>query len=130
MSEKVRFKFDAHGLLPAICQDADSGVVLMLAYMNEETLNKTLATGQTWFYSRSRKSMWRKGESSGHTQQVVGVSYDCDADTILVKVRQTGGACHEGYRSCFFRRLNPDGTGEITDKKIFDPDRVYEQGKS
>ena len=125
MSPQLPLKLDANGLVPAICQDADTGEVLMVAWMNQEALEKTLATGQTWFYSRSRKAMWRKGESSGHTQQVVDVLLDCDADTLLIKVKQTGGACHEGYRSCFFRRLNPDGSSQIVARKVFDPDAAY-----
>ena len=125
MTEKFKMKFDPQGLLPAIVQDEATGEVLMLAYMNEEALKRTLQTGRTWFYSRSRKSMWMKGESSGHVQEVRGVLYDCDADTLLVKVVQKGGACHEGYRSCFFRKLNPDGTSEVIAEKVFDPKQVY-----
>ena len=125
MNEPVRMKFDAHGLIPAIVQDDATGDVLMLAYMNEEALAKTLSTGAAWFFSRSRGKLWMKGESSGHTQRVSAVFYDCDADAILVKVAQTGAACHEGYRSCFFRRLNPDGSSEIVAPKLFDPEKVY-----
>lgn len=129
MSPQWPLKLDANGLAPAICQDADTGEVLMVAWMNREALEKTLATRQTWFYSRSRQAMWRKGESSGHTQQVVDVLLDCDADTLLIKVKQTGGACHEGYRSCFFRRLNPDGSSQIVAQKVFDPDAAYGRKK-
>ena len=127
MSEKVALKFDERGLLPAIVQDDETGEVLMLAYMNEEALNKTLTTGMAWFYSRSRNSMWMKGESSGHTQEVRSIHYDCDADTLLVKVVQTGAACHLGYRSCFFRRLNADGTSQVIAEKVFNPDDVYKK---
>jgi len=112
-------------LLPAIVQDDVTGDVLMLAYMNCEAVEKTLQTGRTWFYSRSRKSMWMKGESSGHTQEVKAVLYDCDADTLLVRVVQTGAACHLGYRSCFFRKLKGDGTSEIIAEKVFNPKDVY-----
>lgn len=98
-------KYDAHGLVPAIVQDDATGTVLMLAYMNKESLAKTLATGVTWFYSRSRKRLWQKGETSGHVQKVKDIYYDCDADALLVKVEQTGVACHEGTFSCFSRRL-------------------------
>lgn len=101
-----KIKFDQQGLVPAVVQDAATGTVLMLAYMNEESLKKTLETGLTWFYSRSRRSLWRKGETSGHVQQVREVYYDCDGDTLLVKVDQTGVACHEGSFSCFTRRLD------------------------
>ncbi|HZK87167.1 MAG TPA: phosphoribosyl-AMP cyclohydrolase, partial [Syntrophomonas sp.] len=96
-------KFDAQGLVPAIIQDVQSGQVLMMAYMNTESLDKTIASGQTWFYSRSRQSLWMKGESSGHVQKVREILYDCDADTLLIKVKQTGAACHTGHYSCFYR---------------------------
>ena len=100
-----RIKFDANGLVPAIVQDAATGTVLMLAYMNRESLEKTLATGTTWFYSRSRQELWNKGATSGHIQTVKEMFYDCDGDTLLVKVEQTGAACHEGTYSCFSRRF-------------------------
>ncbi len=99
-------KFNEHGLVPAVIQDAASGAVLMLAYMNEEALRKTIATGVTWFYSRSRRCLWQKGETSGHVQKVRELYYDCDGDTVLVKVEQSGAACHEGTFSCFSRRLD------------------------
>ena len=94
-------KFDANGLIPAIIQDAGSKEVLMMAYMNRESFEKTLATGRTWFWSRSRQELWNKGATSGHYQDVRGISYDCDADCLLVKVVQTGAACHTGERTCF-----------------------------
>ncbi len=100
-----RIKFDAHGLVPAIVQDATNGTVLMLAYMNRQSLEKTLETGTTWFYSRSRQELWNKGATSGHVQTVKELFYDCDGDTLLVKVEQTGVACHEGAYSCFSRRF-------------------------
>jgi phosphoribosyl-ATP pyrophosphohydrolase len=107
-------KFDQHGLVPAVIQDAASGAVLMLAYMNEESLQKTLTTGVTWFYSRSRRSLWQKGETSGHVQKVREVYYDCDGDTLLIKVEQTGAACHEGTFSCFSRRLDVEAAKRDT----------------
>ena len=113
------------GLLPAIAQDADSGAVLMLAYMNAESYAETLSTGRAVYYSRSRKKLWRKGEQSGHVQQVQAVYVDCDRDTILLKVHQVGGAaCHEGYQSCFFRQVTPEGL-RIVGRKVFDPRKVY-----
>ncbi len=99
--------FEKYELLPAIIQDHANGDVLMLAYMNRESLQKTLETGLTWFWSRSREKYWQKGESSGNIQKVQEILYDCDADTLLVKVKQTGPACHTGERSCFYRSLYP-----------------------
>jgi phosphoribosyl-AMP cyclohydrolase len=114
------------GLLPAIAQAAESGEVLMLAWMNAESFAETMATGRAVYFSRSRGRLWRKGEESGHVQHVEGVYIDCDADTILLKVRQTGPACHEGYRSCFFRRVTAAGT-EIIGERLVDPAAVYRQ---
>lgn len=115
------------GLLPAIAQDAQTGEVLMLAYMNEESFRETVSTGRAVYYSRSRKKLWRKGEESGHVQEVAAIYLDCDADTILLKVRQLGGAaCHEGYKSCFFRQLKPDGLKVIA-QRVFDPATVYKK---
>jgi len=102
----MNIKFDKDGLVPAIAQDAASGEVLMQAYMNAEALEKTLATGQAHYYSRSRKKLWRKGEESGHTQAVVSARYDCDGDSVLLKVIQTGPACHTGEQSCFFNEID------------------------
>lgn len=118
---KDTIKFDAHGLVPAIIQDANSGQVLMLAYMNEESLDKTLTSGRTWFYSRSRQKLWMKGESSGNVQKVKQILYDCDADTLLIKVDQTGVACHTGHYSCFYR----DSNGQEVEKQVFDPKEIY-----
>jgi phosphoribosyl-ATP pyrophosphohydrolase/phosphoribosyl-AMP cyclohydrolase len=98
-------KFDAQGLIPVVVQDASTGDVLMLAYMNSESLAKTVETGETWFWSRSRQSLWHKGETSGNTQRVVSISIDCDGDTLLVKVDPRGPACHTGEQTCFFSRL-------------------------
>jgi phosphoribosyl-AMP cyclohydrolase len=115
------------GLLPVIAQDADSGVVLMLAWMNREAYEETRRTGRAVYFSRSRNRLWRKGEESGHFQQVRDILIDCDADTILLKVHQIGGAaCHEGYQSCFFRRLEDDGVKVIAEK-VFDPKEVYKK---
>ena len=114
------------GLLPAIAQDADTGDVLMLAWMNREAFAETQRTGRAVYFSRSRGRLWRKGEESGHTQEVVGIFVDCDADTILLKVRQQGAACHEGYRSCFFRQLDGDDV-KVTGERLVDPDKVYKQ---
>jgi phosphoribosyl-AMP cyclohydrolase len=117
----------AGGLLPAIAQDADTGEVLMLAWMNREAYEETLLTGRACYFSRSRKRLWRKGEESGHVQEVRGVFVDCDADTILLKVHQHGGAaCHEGYRSCFFRRVEGQGF-QIVGERVFDPKQVYQK---
>lgn len=103
-------KFNKDGLIPVIIQDAENGQVLMLAYMNKESLNRTLQTKKTYFWSRSRNKLWLKGETSGHYQFVKSIFIDCDKDTLLVKVEQVGVACHTGERSCFFRKLNEDRT--------------------
>jgi phosphoribosyl-AMP cyclohydrolase len=117
----------AGDLLPAIAQDADTGEVLMLAYMNAEGYAETLATGRAVYYSRSRKQLWRKGEQSGHVQEVVGIYLDCDRDAILLSVRQRGGAaCHTGYRSCFYRQVTPEGL-KVVGRQVFDPEQVYKK---
>lgn len=114
MAEKItdsidlKIFFKKAPLIPAIVQDAENNEVLMLAYMNEESLKLTLETGLTWFWSRSRQELWNKGAHSGHIQRVREISYDCDEDTLLVKVEQTGAACHTGNRSCFYRKLYPE----------------------
>lgn len=113
------------GLLPAVAQDAATGEVLMVAWMNQEAYEETVRTGQAVYYSRSRGRLWRKGEESGHRQQVKGIFIDCDADTILLKVEQTGAACHEGYRTCFFRELTPSGEVKIATERLVDPRTVY-----
>ncbi len=120
-------KFDEKGLVPAIIQQAETGTVLMLAYMNKESLAKTVETGVTWFYSRSRSSLWQKGETSGHVQKVQDIYYDCDADTLLIEVEQTGAACHEGTLSCFSRKL---GENEIEGELIADTSKIYGQSLS
>ena len=115
------------GLLPAIAQDGDSKQVLMLAWMNREAYEETLRTGRAVYFSRSRNRLWRKGEESGNVQEVQAIYLDCDADTILLEVRQIGGAaCHEGYASCFFRKVTPDGL-EVIGLRLFDPATVYKK---
>ncbi len=121
-------KFDENGLIPAVIQDYKNNEVLMVAFMNGEAVKKTLSTGRAHFYSRSRKKLWLKGETSGHIQKVKEIRFDCDADCLLVKVRQIGGACHTGYRSCFYRKLkDKKGNVAISGKRIFDPDKVYKK---
>jgi phosphoribosyl-AMP cyclohydrolase len=115
------------GLVPAIAQDAETGDVLMMAWMNQDAYEETLRTGRACYYSRSRNKLWRKGEESGHVQEVQGVYIDCDADTILLKVRQLGGAaCHEGYKSCFFRKVAGERF-EVVGERVFDPKVVYKK---
>ena len=106
----LALKFDAAGLVPAIAQQHDSGEVLMLAWMSREAIAETLATGRVCYWSRSRRKLWRKGESSGHVQRLIEIRLDCDGDTLLLKVDQTGPACHTGQRSCFFRRVEAGET--------------------
>ena len=114
------------GLIPAIAQDYESGEVLMLAYMNKEAWETTLATGKATYFSRSRQALWVKGETSGHVQQVKEIRIDCDDDTILLKVEQIGcAACHTGHISCFFRIVTQDGELEVVGKPVFDPEEVY-----
>ncbi len=119
--------FEKLPMIPVIAQDAESGDVLMLAYMNREAWEETLSTGKVCYYSRSRDKLWRKGEESGNVQHVKSIFFDCDRDTLLIKVEQVGGAaCHEGYKSCFFRQLDP-ATKEvfIIGEPVFDPKSVY-----
>jgi len=117
--------FNADGLVPVIVQDDGSGDVLMMAYMNRETLQMTLDSGQMTYWSRSRQSVWRKGATSGHTQEVVEARLDCDGDALLFRVNQEGGACHTGYNSCFYRKVD-DGALVKDGDKVFDPEEVYE----
>ena len=120
-------KFNEQGLIPAVAQDAVSGEVLMLAWMDHAAVEKTLSTGLSHYYSRSRGKQWLKGESSGHTQKVLEVRTDCDGDTLLVRVEQAGGACHTGYHSCFYKLRTANG-GVVEDgEKVFDPDEVYKK---
>ncbi|SLM29068.1 Phosphoribosyl-AMP cyclohydrolase [Desulfamplus magnetovallimortis] len=114
------------GLLPAIAQDYLTGEVLMLAYMNEASWEETIKSGMATYYSRSRQKLWKKGETSGHMQVVKEIRIDCDNDTVLLKVDQIGGAaCHEGYKSCFFRKVHDGESLVIVEKKVFDPEKVY-----
>ena len=124
MSEPAFTKYE---LIPAIVQDSESLKVLMLAYMNKEAYEETLRTKRVCYFSRSRQELWRKGEQSGHIQELKRIYYDCDADTILVQVNQVGGAaCHEGYESCFFREVDPDSkTTTVIADRVFDPKEVY-----
>lgn len=118
-------KYDKDGLIPAIVQDADTGEVLMMAYMNRNSLEDSIRTGKTHFWSRSRKKYWMKGESSGHTQDIQAIYIDCDGDTLLIKARQHGAACHEGYKNCFFRQHTPGGEWKVIAERLVDPATVY-----
>jgi phosphoribosyl-AMP cyclohydrolase len=124
-------KFDANGLVTCVATDAISGDVLMVAHMNAEALAKTIASGEAWYFSRSRNALWRKGESSGHTQRVVEMRIDCDQDAVWIKVEQVSGACHTGRRSCFYRAvpLCKAGTAklEFRDERVFDPKARYRE---
>ena len=126
-------KFDANGLIPAICTDAATGVVLMFAFMNEEALTRTIETGEAWYWSRSRQKLWHKGETSGNTQAIVDIRTDCDQDVIWISVDQRGGAaCHTGRKSCFYRRIAPDSSApggarlvHVDDERVFNPKDIY-----
>lgn len=126
-------KFDADGLVTAVATDAASGEVLMVAHMNAEALAKTVATGEAWYFSRSRRALWKKGESSGHVQRVVEMRIDCDQDAVWLKVEQTVAACHTGRRSCFYRKVPLGKAGaaklEFVGERVFDPKAAY-RGKS
>jgi phosphoribosyl-AMP cyclohydrolase len=124
---ELNFAKGRDGLLPAIVQDNGTGEVLMLAYINEEAWRQTMATGKAHFWSRSRNKLWLKGETSGHVQLVREILVDCDEDTVVFKVEQVGGAaCHKGYRSCFFRRVEGQGL-EVIGERVFDPAKVYKK---
>jgi phosphoribosyl-AMP cyclohydrolase len=122
-------KFDASGLVTCVATDARSGEVLMVAHMNDEALRKTIATGEAWYFSRSRNALWRKGETSGQTQRVLEMRLDCDQDAVWIRVEQTGAACHTGRRSCFYRRVEASEGGarlSFADAdRLFDPKHVY-----
>jgi phosphoribosyl-AMP cyclohydrolase len=120
--DEIAVEFDEDGLVPAVAQDAETGEVLMLAYVSPEALERTRETGLAHYYSRSRDELWQKGGSSGHVQRVAEVRVDCDADTLLYLVDQEGGACHTGHRSCFYRTVDGEHVGE----RVFDPEAVYE----
>ena len=126
MSFLDQLKWNADGLIPAIVQEQRTGRVLMMAWMNRASLEKTVETRRTWFWSRSRGKFWMKGESSGHVQVVKDIAFDCDGDTLLIQVEQTGAACHEGYLSCFFRSV--EGLGEswkVTETRLETPEAIY-----
>lgn len=132
LEEGVRLtpKFDANGLVTCVTTDAASGDVLMVAHMNAEALAKTVATGEAWYFSRSRRALWRKGETSGHIQRVVEIRVDCDQDAVWLKVEQVAGACHTGRHSCFYRAVPLGQRGgamklEFRDERVFDPKAVY-----
>ena len=122
-------KFDAAGLVTCVATDAGTGEVLMVAHMNDEALRRTIESGEAWYFSRSRKSLWRKGETSGHVQQVVEMRIDCDQDAIWIRVEQTGAACHTGRHSCFYRKVEAGKGGArllfVDADKLFDPKAVY-----
>lgn len=123
-------RYDAAGLVTCVATDARTGDVLMVAHMNDDALRKTIASGEAWYYSRSRQALWRKGETSGHTQRVTEMRLDCDQDAVWIKVEQTGAACHTGRASCFYRAVTPGEGGAVTltfvdDGRLFDPIQVY-----
>ncbi|KPK75678.1 MAG: phosphoribosyl-AMP cyclohydrolase [Phycisphaerae bacterium SM23_30] len=122
-------KFDAQGLIPAIAQDAQTGQILMIAFMNDQALAQTLASGNAVYYSRSRQKLWKKGEQSGHVQKVKEILIDCDQDCLVLKVEVNAGQCHTGYQSCFYRRLKPGSADrlEFIASPVFDPKKVYQQ---
>ena len=130
MSFYDQLKYNAEGLIPAIIQERSTGRVLMMAWMNRAALEKTVASGKTHFWSRSRQRFWMKGESSGHTQTVKEISFDCDGDTLLIQVEQVGAACHEGYKSCFFRSVESPGDGfAVREAQLETPEQIYGKNK-
>ena len=124
-------KFDADGLVTCVATDAASGDVLMVAHMNAEALKKTITTGEAWYFSRSRQALWKKGETSGHTQRVIEMRIDCDQDAVWIKVEQVAGACHTGRRSCFYRAVPLGKPGTVTlefvGERVFDPKAAYRE---
>ena len=124
-SDTLQMQFNDQGLIPAIVQDADSGEVLMMAWMNQAAMWQTLRTRKATFYSRSRDRMWVKGESSGHVLEVLEARIDCDQDTLLLRCRAHGPACHAGYQSCFYRAIEDDGDLKVIQERLFDPEKVY-----
>jgi phosphoribosyl-AMP cyclohydrolase len=126
MSLYDQLKFDANGLIPAIIQEQSTGRVLMMAWMNRASLEKTIESGKTHFWSRSRQQFWMKGETSGHIQTVKDIAFDCDGDTLLIQVEQVGSACHEGYKSCFFRSAGAsNGSVRVTEPQLETPEQIY-----
>jgi phosphoribosyl-AMP cyclohydrolase len=126
---KFQPKFDAAGLVTCVATDAATGDVLMVAHMNDEALRKTIASGEAWYFSRARNALWRKGETSGHTQRVVEMRMDCDQDAVWIRVEPSGAACHTGRRSCFYRAVTGDGGGPrlsfVDADRLFDPAKIY-----
>lgn len=122
-----KLKFNSDGLIPAIIQERGTGKVLMMAWMNRDSLLKTIETKRTHFWSRSRQKFWMKGESSGHVQTVHNISFDCDGDTLLIEADQNGAACHEGFKSCFFRDVSEKGDVNENAKRLVEPERVYKK---
>ena len=120
-----KLKFNDDELIPAIIQEEGTGRVIMMAWMNESSLKTTIEKGKTHFWSRSRQKYWMKGESSGHTQQVKSIAFDCDGDTLLIQVSQVGAACHEGYQSCFFRTINDAGDFDVSENRLVNPNEIY-----
>jgi phosphoribosyl-AMP cyclohydrolase len=130
MSFYDQLKFDANGLIPTIIQEHKTGRVMMFAWMNRASLEKTIATGKTHFWSRSRQKFWMKGEESGHTQTVKDIAFDCDGDVLLIQVEQIGAACHEGYQSCFFRSIEGQGESfKVTEPQLQKPEEIYKKKK-
>jgi phosphoribosyl-AMP cyclohydrolase len=130
MSFYEKLKFTDDGLIPAIVQEAGTGRVLMMAWMNRASLESTVKTGKTHFWSRSRKKFWMTGEESGHTQTVKDIAFDCDGDTLLIQVDQVGAACHEGFKSCFFRSIEGEGaTFKVTELQLLKPEDIYGKKK-
>ena len=133
IEERLDFqpRFDASGLVTCVATDAGTGEVLMVAHMNEEALRKTIASGDAWYFSRSRNALWRKGETSGHTQRVVEMRMDCDQDAVWIRVEQSGAACHTGRRSCFYRKVDAGEGGArlsfVDGDILFDPKAVYQK---
>ena len=128
MSFYDKLKFDSGGLIPAIVQEQKSGRVVMMAWMNRASLEKTIETGKTHFWSRSRQKFWMKGEESGNTQAVKDVAFDCDGDCLLIQVEQNGPACHEGYKSCFFRSVEDKGDSfKVTEAQLLKPEQMYKK---
>ncbi len=128
MSFYDKLKWTSDGLIPAIIQEAGTGRVLMMAWMNRGSLESTVATGKTHFWSRSRQKYWMKGEESGHTQTVKDIAFDCDGDTLLIQVEQSGAACHEGFKSCFFRSVEKDGQAfKETEPRLLKPEDIYKK---
>lgn len=122
---ELNVQFDERGLVPVIVQDVESGQVLMMAWMNDQALKKSLLTRKATFYSRSRQKLWVKGESSGHHQEVIEIRVDCDQDVVLLRCKSHGPCCHVGYTSCFYRRMEGEDSLRLVEERVFDPEKVY-----